>query len=93
MADFFSFNRSKTGLVSTYGEDANISSLSSSPRTLKTLQNLTTSISTLRFNHDSQLLAIASNVKKDQMRLVSLHTSVMLSVILMLSTSRSIFHL
>ncbi|KAL5534753.1 hypothetical protein ACEPAG_1217 [Sanghuangporus baumii] len=64
---------SKSGLVNVYGEDALLStssSLSSKPR--KTLQNLTTSISTLRFNHDSQVLAMASGVKKDQMRLVHL---------------------
>jgi hypothetical protein len=71
---------SRSGLVSVYGEDASMSVpmpsqpsatiTTSTPKPLKTLQNLTTSISTLRFNHDSQLLAIASNVKKDQMRLV-----------------------
>ncbi|THH10581.1 hypothetical protein EW145_g1239 [Phellinidium pouzarii] len=63
---------SKSGLVNVYGEDASISTWSATPKASKTLQNLTTSISTLRFNHDSQLLAIASKVKKDQMRLVHL---------------------
>lgn len=69
---------SKSGLVNVYGEDASIpianspSPSSSTPKPQKTLQNLTTSISTLRFNHDSQLLAMASSVKKDQMRLVHL---------------------
>lgn len=62
---------SKSGLVNVYGEDAFMSSLPGAPAVKKTLQNLTTSISTLSFNHDSQLAAMVSNVKKDQMRLVS----------------------
>lgn len=36
----------------------------------KAIGNLTTAISSMRFNHDAQLLAIASDAKKDQMRLV-----------------------
>jgi hypothetical protein len=46
------------------------SSRTDKPRPLKAIGNLTTPISTLRFNHDSQLLAMASSAKKDQMRLV-----------------------
>lgn len=42
------------------------------PKPLKTLGHLTTNISCLSYNHDAQLLAMASNVKKDQMRLVRL---------------------
>jgi len=45
------------------------------PPKLKALGNLTTPISALRFNADSQLLAIASSAKKDQMRLI--HTASM----------------
>lgn len=56
--------------MNVYGSDAVGSSHDGKPKTLKALGNLTTSITSLRFNHDSQLLAIASNVKKDQMRLV-----------------------
>lgn len=70
MMTYSFFFRSKSGLVNIYGEDASLSTSLSTPKPLKTLQNLTTSISTLRFNHDSQLLAVASSVKKDQMRLV-----------------------
>lgn len=40
------------------------------PRPLKAISNLTTPVSTLRFNADAQLLAIASDAKKDQLRLV-----------------------
>jgi U3 small nucleolar RNA-associated protein 18 len=62
---------SKSGIINVYGSDASSSwSKSDRPRPLKTIGNLTTSISTLRFNHDSQLLAIASKTKKDQMRLM-----------------------
>ncbi len=64
--------RSTAGLVNVYdGSDAFSSSTTIHPKPLKTLQHLTTSISTLRFNHDSQLLAVASKVTKDQLRLVS----------------------
>lgn len=58
------------GLVNVYGHDAMSTYSDSAPKELKMLGNLTTSISTLRFNHDSQLLAMASDDKKDQMRLV-----------------------
>jgi U3 small nucleolar RNA-associated protein 18 len=47
-----------------YGAKATI------PKPLKSIGNLTTSISTVWFNHDSQLLAVASKTNKDQMRLV-----------------------
>ncbi|KAI0045734.1 WD40 repeat-like protein [Auriscalpium vulgare] len=63
---------SKSGIVNVYGSDAVSSSGSERPKPLKAIGNLTTSISAARFNHDSQLLAIASNVKKDQMRLIHL---------------------
>ena len=63
--------RSKSGIVNVYGSNASSSwSNSDRPRPLKSIGNLTTSISTVQFNHDSQLLAIASKTKKDQMRLV-----------------------
>ncbi|KAI0358883.1 WD40 repeat-like protein [Trametes cingulata] len=62
---------SRMGIVNLYGTDAVEGSVER-PRPLKTLENLTTSITSLRFNHDSQLLAVASNVKKDQMRMIHL---------------------
>lgn len=70
MMTYSIFHRSKSGLVNIYGEDASLSTSLTTPKPEKTLQNITTSVSTLRFNHDSQLLAVASSVKKDQMRLV-----------------------
>ncbi|KAJ4477668.1 WD40-repeat-containing domain protein [Lentinula edodes] len=75
---------SNTGLVNVYGTDSytpstvstSISSSSSwsglTPKPLKTVENLTTPISTLRFNHDAQVLAMASKEKKDSMRLIHL---------------------
>ncbi|OBZ79573.1 putative U3 small nucleolar RNA-associated protein 18 [Grifola frondosa] len=63
---------SRSGLVNIYGSDGAASFGTERPKPLKTIGNLTTSISTLRFNHDSQLLAIASNTKKDQMRMIHL---------------------
>lgn len=57
------------GIVNVYGSDAASGSVDR-PKALKAIGNLTTSITSLKFNHDSQLLAMASNVKKDQMRMV-----------------------
>lgn len=42
------------------------------PKPIKTVENLVTSISTLMFNHDGQLLCIASRAKRDALRLVHL---------------------
>lgn len=58
------FLSSKSGIVNVYGSDATNSSSSLRPKPLKAIGNLTTSITSARFNHDSQLLAIASNTKK-----------------------------
>ncbi|KAI0651380.1 WD40 repeat-like protein [Trametes meyenii] len=60
---------SRMGIVNVYESDA-ASGSSDRPKPLKALENLTTAVTSLRFNHDSQLLAVASNVKKDQMRMV-----------------------
>lgn len=62
---------SQSGIVNVYGSNASSSwSNSDRPKPLKTIGNLTTSISAVQFNHDSQLLAIASKTQKDQMRLI-----------------------
>jgi hypothetical protein len=62
--------RSKTGLVNLYGSESIVASTSGAPKPLKTIGNLTTSISTMRFNHDAQILALASKSKKDQLKMV-----------------------
>lgn len=41
------------------------------PKKFKNLNNIVTPVSILRYNADSQLLAIASSSKKDQMRYIS----------------------
>ena len=40
-------------------------------KALKAIGNLTTSISCIKFNHDSQLVALASTSNKDALKLVS----------------------
>jgi len=63
---------STTGLVNLYGSESTTASTSGAPKPLKTIGNLTTSISTMRFNHDAQILALASKTKKDQLKMVHL---------------------
>ncbi|KAF8139808.1 WD40-repeat-containing domain protein [Boletus edulis] len=63
---------SNIGLVNMYSADSALSLDVPKLKPLKTLGNLTTNISCLSYNHDAQLLAMASSVKKDQMRLVHL---------------------
>ncbi|PPQ65608.1 hypothetical protein CVT24_011817 [Panaeolus cyanescens] len=68
---------STSGFVNVYGADSfsvpnNSYSSTDHPKLVKTLGHLTTPISTLKFNHDAQLLAMASKDKKDSMKLVSI---------------------
>ncbi|CAO3660842.1 unnamed protein product [Umbelopsis ramanniana] len=62
---------SKSGVVNVYGRDVLRTDLFN-PTPLKALGNLTTRINEIKFNHDSQLMGISSNRKKDQFRLVHL---------------------
>jgi U3 small nucleolar RNA-associated protein 18 len=75
--------RSNSGLVNVYDSGAYSSpedalQPTNPPSPVKTLSHLTTSISTLRFNHDSQILAVASKEKKGSMRLVSRFSTVII---------------
>ncbi|PFH47190.1 hypothetical protein AMATHDRAFT_7000 [Amanita thiersii Skay4041] len=66
---------STSGFVNVYGPDSLSFSPTMdlpSPKPLKSIANLVTPISTLRFNHDAQVLAVASKEKKDAFRLVHL---------------------
>ena len=74
--------RSNTGFVNVYGSDSfaplsssilgsDTSNTRISPKPIKQVANLTTAISTVKFNYDAQLMAIASQERKDAMRLVS----------------------
>lgn len=84
-------HRSKTGLVNVYGSEGTMTDMSTVPRPLKTIGNLTTSISTLRFNHDAQILAIASKSKKDQLKMVILSICHYFHSVLMTTADRYIF--
>ncbi|KAF8941163.1 U3 snoRNP protein [Haplosporangium gracile] len=58
---------SRTGVVNVYDRTC---LETRTPKPLRAIGNLTTSIHTMRFNHDSQILAISSKARKDQLRLV-----------------------
>ena len=67
--------RSKSGIVNVYDSAALYSPSSGQPalpKPRKALGNLTTAVSSLAFNHDAQLMVMASSMKKDQLRLVHL---------------------
>jgi U3 small nucleolar RNA-associated protein 18 len=82
---FIAIFSSSSGFVNVYGSDSFAiprhsetettfsSSATKNPKLAKALGHLTTPISTLRFNHDAQILAMASKEKKDAMRLVRLY--------------------
>lgn len=59
------------GIVNIY-DRSNISN--DNPKPVKTIENLTTSISTLSFTPDGQVLCIASRAKRDALKLVHLAT-------------------
>ncbi|KAF8060775.1 WD40-repeat-containing domain protein [Lyophyllum atratum] len=68
---------SNTGFVNVYGKDSFAPEGSGNPKPLKSIANLTTAISSIRFNHDAQVMAVASQEKKDAMRLI--HTPTLTS--------------
>ncbi|KXN91203.1 putative U3 small nucleolar RNA-associated protein 18 [Leucoagaricus sp. SymC.cos] len=68
---------SSSGLVNIYNSNAyspSPSEATKAPQPIKSIGNLTTAISSLKFNHDAQLLAVASREKKDSMRLIHVPT-------------------
>ncbi|KAG0165972.1 U3 snoRNP protein [Apophysomyces sp. BC1015] len=62
---------SSAGIVNVYDRSA-LAPHTPKPKPLKTIDNLTTHISSIKFNHDSQLMAISSNRKRDAFKLVHL---------------------
>ncbi|RUP10416.1 hypothetical protein BC936DRAFT_140011, partial [Jimgerdemannia flammicorona] len=72
---------SRTGVVNIYDRSC-VDPLVAAPRPRKSILNLTTSVHALRFNHDAQIMGIASRSKKDQFKLVrpSLFFSLMVCV-------------
>ncbi|GAA5975448.1 hypothetical protein JCM5350_006482 [Sporobolomyces pararoseus] len=66
---------SSTGIVNLYDSSSNGTySQGAERKAKKAVENLTTSVTTMRFNHDAQLLALASKTNKDQLKLVHLPT-------------------
>lgn len=62
---------STTGYVNVY--DHAESRKNAKPKPVKSIGNLVTAISALSINHSAEVMAIASGVKKDQMKMVSSH--------------------
>ncbi|KAI5950154.1 UTP18 [Candida jiufengensis] len=63
---------SNNGYINLY--DRNIFTDTANPKPYKTIENLVTSISSLVFNPDGQLLCIASRAKRDALKLVHVQT-------------------
>ncbi|KIY64511.1 WD40 repeat-like protein [Cylindrobasidium torrendii FP15055 ss-10] len=61
-----------TGIVNVYGQDAFQADQDATPKPKKAVGNLTTAVSGMSFNHDGQLLAVASKEKKDGMKMIHL---------------------
>lgn len=62
---------SEGGIVNMYGADA-VSGSSTSPlSSKKAIKNITTATSTLQYNHTGEILAVASDKKKDVLKFVS----------------------
>ncbi|KAI8364320.1 WD40-repeat-containing domain protein [Choanephora cucurbitarum] len=64
---------SSTGIVNLYDRSV-LSPDVTRPQPIKTIQNLTTRINNVVFNHDSQLMVISSQSKKDQLRIIHVPT-------------------
>lgn len=65
------------GIVNIY--DRNTFSSDGNPKPIKAVENLVTSISTLQFSSDGQILVISSRAKRDALRLVHLPTCTVFS--------------
>ncbi|KAM0755857.1 WD40 repeat-like protein [Meredithblackwellia eburnea MCA 4105] len=78
--DQFSAVASSTGIVNIYDAASAKAATQGEERVaLKAVGNLTTAVTSMRFNHDSQLLALASRTNKDQLKLVHLPTATVFS--------------
>ena len=61
---------SRSGIVNAYDMSTIEASASAHPPAAATMSNLTTPIDSVRYNHDGQMLAIASREAKDALRMV-----------------------
>ncbi|KAI8969098.1 WD40-repeat-containing domain protein [Mycotypha africana] len=64
---------SSTGIVNLYDRSVLDPELNK-PKPIKAIGNLTTRINNIKFNHDSQLMVITSQQKKDQLRIIHVPT-------------------
>lgn len=67
-------NSSSTGVVNLYDRSV-LEPNNARPKPIKAITNLTTRINNIVFNHDSQLMVIASQSKKDQLRVIHVPTA------------------
>lgn len=58
---------SDSGIVNVYNRD---DFLGGKRKPLKTIENLTTKVDFMKFNHDAQILAVCSSMKKNSLKLV-----------------------
>ncbi|PWA52303.1 WD40 repeat-containing protein [Artemisia annua] len=58
---------SDSGIVNIYNNDE---FLGGNRKPVKTIENLTTKVDFMKFNHDAQILAVCSSMKKNSMKLV-----------------------
>ncbi|KAK4050785.1 U3 snoRNP protein [Microbotryomycetes sp. JL201] len=63
---------STTGIVNLYDPSSTVPDSGAERKAFKAIGNLTTMVTSMKFNHDSQLLALASRTNKDQLKLASL---------------------
>lgn len=66
---------SSTGFVNIYDHSTVTKDAGSSPKPVKSIGNLVTAISAMRINPSAEIMAIASGIKKDQMRMVRIPLS------------------
>ncbi|KAI8079668.1 WD40-repeat-containing domain protein [Gilbertella persicaria] len=64
---------SSTGVVNLYDRSV-LDPQQTHPQPIKAIQNLTTRINNIVFNHDSQLMVISSQLKRDQLRIIHVPT-------------------
>ncbi|KAI9470881.1 MAG: WD40-repeat-containing domain protein [Benjaminiella poitrasii] len=65
---------SSTGVVNLYDRSV-LDPNTTNPKPIKAIQNLTTRINNIVFSHDSQLMVISSQLKKDQLRIIHVPTA------------------
>lgn len=65
---------SSTGVVNLYDRTV-LDPTVTRPKPIKAIPNLTTRVNNIVFNHDSQLMVISSQIKKDQLKIIHVPTA------------------